>query len=167
MRTTTMRGGIGSSTLILPVMAFLLLTACPGNRKDVSPAQTSTTTQNPQLHPENSASMNPVVPIDKAMPSSRVPAAAAKSLEVQLTEYEIRIPDTLPAGTQQLHIVNAGKENHGFVIEGAGAEQKLAAPLSRGDAGDLTVTLAAGTYTVYCPVDGHRGKGMSRTLTVK
>lgn len=163
MRTYSM----GRTRFVIPILACLLLTACPGNREDVSPAQTSTTTQNPQVHPENSASMNPVVPPDKALPSSRVPAAAAKSLEVQLTEYEIRLPDTFPAGTQQLHIVNAGKENHGFILEGAGGQQRLPSPLSRGDSAELTVTLRPGTYTVYCPVDGHRGKGMSRSLVVK
>lgn len=157
----------GIAVIILPAM---LLTGCPRSSEDVSqnaPAKTSTTVENPQAHPENSTAMNPVVPPDTALPSSRVPGAAVKSLDVQLTEYEIRFPDTLPAGPQSLHIANAGKENHGLVIEGPNGQQKLPADLSRGDVADLKVNLVPGTYTVYCPVDGHRGKGMSRTLIVK
>jgi len=31
----------------------------------------------------------------------------------------------------------------------------------------LTWDLKPGTYTIWCPVDGHRAKGMQTTLTVK
>lgn len=53
--------------LKLSFVAFpLLIAACPGDRRtDESrngPAQTSTTTRNPQAVPENSTAMNPVTP---------------------------------------------------------------------------------------------------------
>ena len=57
--------------------------------------------------------------------------------------------------------------SHNFAIEGNGLSQKLASDLPRGDTTDLSVDLKPGTYTIYCPVDGHRGKGMQRTLTVQ
>ena len=77
------------------------------------------------------------------------------------------MPDTLPADHQTFHIANAGKMNHNFAIEGNGVAQKLGSDLTRGDSADLTVDLKAGTYTVYCPVDKHRGRGMERTITVR
>jgi uncharacterized cupredoxin-like copper-binding protein len=153
-------------------IAALLLTACPGDRRtDESQhgaAQTSTTTRNPQAVPENSTAMNPVVPPQTSMPSTRVGgAASAPTVDVQLTEYEIRMPDSLTAGPQHFRITNGGKQTHNFVIEGGGISQKLASDLTRGDSTELTLNLPAGSYTVYCPVDGHRGKGMQRTVTVQ
>lgn len=151
--------------VVAAVAVALLLTACPGNQKGQdesqnSPAQTSTTTVNPQAVPENSTAMNPVT-------TSQTAAAATVPIEVQLTEYEIRMPDTISAGVHTFHIANAGKMNHNFAIEGNGVSEKLYADLTRGDTTNLSIKLAAGTYTVYCPVDKHRGKGMQRTITVQ
>jgi uncharacterized cupredoxin-like copper-binding protein len=157
----------------LSFVAFaLLIAACPGDRRtDESQhgaAQTSTTTRNPQALPENSTAMNPVTPPQTAIPSARAGAAAtAPTVDVQLTEYEIRMPDSLAAGSQRFRIANGGKQTHSFVIEGPGTSQKLASDLTRGDTTELSVTLPAGSYTVYCPIDGHRGKGMQRTLVVR
>ena len=151
--------------------SVLLITACPGNQPEDSaqhaPAKTSTSTQNPQSVPENSATMNPTTPPTKELPGSGIPGATIPSVPVQLTEYEIRMPDTLPPGQQTLQINNGGKLTHNIAIEGNGLGGKLSSDLSRGNTASITVNLKPGTYTVYCPVDGHRGKGMQRTVTVK
>jgi hypothetical protein len=151
--------------------AALLLTACPGNQRGVDysqtgPSHTSTTTANPQAVQEKPA-MNPVVPHSKDLPGQHVPSAPPPPIQVQLTEYEIRMPATIQAGTETFHIVDGGHENHNFAIEGNGIAQKLGNDLTRGDTADMTVNLKPGTYTVYCPVDGHRSKGMQRTITVQ
>ena len=39
--------------------------------------------------------------------------------------------------------------------------------VSPGKTASLTVTLKPGTYTFYCPVDGHKAAGMKGTLKVK
>jgi len=110
---------------------------------------------------------NPITPPAKEMPSQRVPVAATAPIEVQLTEYEIQMPDSVSAGVHTFHIANAGKVNHSFAIEGNGISEKLGlGDLPRGDTTNLSVELKPGTYTIFCPVDGHRGKGMHRTLTV-
>ena len=149
----------------LAVVALLLFAACPGGRPEDSaqnaPPKTSTTTQSPQAAPENSTAMIPVAPTNATTP------AASPVTEVQLLEYEIHISDTLPAGAQRLHIANAGEERHSLAIEGPGVSAQLPSDLTRGDVGELSVTLQPGTYTVWCPVDKHRGKGMQRTITVK
>jgi uncharacterized cupredoxin-like copper-binding protein len=151
--------------------AALLIMACPGDRRTdesrTGPPQTSTTTRNPQAVPENSTAMNPVTP-QTSMPPARVGGTATSpAIDVQLTEYEIRMPDSLIAGAQRFRIANGGKETHNFAIEGPDVSQKLASDLTRGDTTELTVNLRAGSYTVYCPVDGHRGKGMQRTIVVR
>ena len=156
----------------LLLVALALLAACPkpdhsSDESQRGPAKTSTAAGNPQAVPENSTAMNPVIPAQSKMKASRPAEPAAPAVHVQLTEYEIEIPDTLTAGTHPFTITNAGKVNHNFAIEGPGVSQKLASDLTRGDAASMTVTLQKGIYTVYCPVDGHRGRGMSRSITVQ
>jgi hypothetical protein len=153
-------------------VAVVLFTGCPygGPHRDESqnaPSKTSTTATNPRVDNDQSTAMNPVVPPQRDMPGNRVPGIAQPETNVQLTEYSINMPDTLPAGPARLRIVNAGKENHNFVVEGNGISTKLPNDLTRGDTASLDLNLKAGTYTVWCPVDGHRGKGMQRTITVK
>ena len=147
------------------VILAILLMACPGGRQredesQNSPSKTSTTTANPQAVPENSTAMNPVT-------TSQAAGAATIPIEVQLTEYGIQMPDTISAGVHTFHIANAGKMNHNFAIEGNGVSEKLHEDLSRGNTTNLSIKLAPGTYTIFCPVDGHRGKGMQRTITVQ
>jgi uncharacterized cupredoxin-like copper-binding protein len=76
------------------------------------------------------------------------------------------MPQTLQAGHISFNVQNAGKEQHGFEIEGNGIEQKTEV-LQRGNTASLDVDLKPGTYTVYCPVKGHRGKGMEVKVTVR
>jgi uncharacterized cupredoxin-like copper-binding protein len=64
-------------------------------------------------------------------------------------------------------VTNTGKETHGFEIEGNGIEKALKPRLKKGESGSLQVDLKPGTYEVYCPVLGHKRRGMSLNLTVK
>jgi len=156
----------------LVVLAALFLAACPGDRRtdesNNSPAKTSTTTSNPQAVPENSTAMNPIMPPTSSMRAEAASGARnSADVGVQLTDYQIRMPDVVGAGSRRFKITNSGKEMHNFVIEGPGISRKLNSDLGRGDSIEVTVQLKPGSYTIYCPVDGHRGKGMQRTLVVK
>ena len=137
------------------ILAAILLAACPGSRTEdasqASPPKTSTTTASPRTPAS----------------TTRLDSTAAPVTEVQLTEYQIRIADTLPAGPQHFRIANGGEAKHSFAIEGPGLSARLGSELTGGDVAELSVTLQPGTYTVWCPVDEHRGKGMQRTITVK
>jgi Copper binding proteins, plastocyanin/azurin family len=116
---------------------------------------------------DNRPMMNPIVPPAKDEPGNRAPGAARAQPRLELNEYEIRMPSTLAAGHYSFTVVNSGKENHSLVVEGNGLHTALPQQLTRGDSAQLDLDLKAGTYTFYCPVDGHRGKGMSRTVTVQ
>lgn len=154
----------------LALSAIVSVAAC---KKEVdfsqaTPAKTSTTTTEARnAAPENSSSMNPITPPQASLPSSRPASAPTAESQVDLLEYSIHMQPSYPAGPQTFTVVNAGKESHGLVIEGNGTQAKLANELPRGDRGSLTVTLQPGTYTAWCPVDGHKGKGMSTTFTVQ
>lgn len=155
----------------LASVALVLFTACPGNEQgDVSqndPAKTTTSTQNVNAAPENSTAMNPVTPPQQELPGNRLPGSAPAPQDVHLIEYAIHMPDTLPAGEVRFKVANGGKEVHSFAIEGPGVATKLANDLTRGNSSEVNVKLQPGTYTVYCPIEGHRGKGMEKVVTVR
>jgi uncharacterized cupredoxin-like copper-binding protein len=97
------------------------------------------------------------------------PTAGMEEVEVTLTEYEIDMPETLDAGTITFNITNTGSEEHSFEIHDANDEEiaALEENLAPGESATLEVTLEAGTYRVYCPVDGHAEEGMELELTVQ
>lgn len=55
--------------------------------------------------------------------------------------------------------------NHGLAIEGVRGGEELTA-CEPGGTGSATIELAAGDYTFFCTVPGHRDAGMEGTLTV-
>src|SRR5437764_1273866 len=60
--------------------------------------------------------------------------------------------------------------SHGIAVEGNGVDKDGTggtSGVSPGKTATLTVTLKPGTYTFYCPVDGHKAAGMKGTLKVK
>ena len=99
-------------------------------------------------------------------------AAAArsvvKSIEVKETEYKLNPAEiTLnKPGAYVFEAENTGSTTHALEIEGKGVEEETK-DLDAGQSAELKVTLKAGRYEIYCPVDGHRQQGMEGTVTVK
>ena len=92
---------------------------------------------------------------------------AAGTVDVHLSEYAIKMPDTLPAGPTTFVVHNDGNKTHSFRIEGPGlSETILAKPVPPQETENLQVTLQTGEYKVYCPVGSHEVKGMKMTLKV-
>ena len=77
------------------------------------------------------------------------------------------MPALIGAGVTTFSVTNMGKETHGFEIEGNGIEKALKPRLKKGGSGSLQVDLKSGSYKVYCPVFGHKMRGMSLDLTVE
>lgn len=97
---------------------------------------------------------------------TRSAGATERTVEVNLTEFKIDMPATLPAGPTTFKVTNTGAAPHNFEIEGQGIEQELATNLTGGQTGTLKVDLKPGTYEIYCPVGDHKDKGMTTKLTV-
>jgi uncharacterized cupredoxin-like copper-binding protein len=92
---------------------------------------------------------------------------AAGTVDVHLSEYAVKMPDTLPAGPTTFVVHNDGNKTHSFRIEGPGlSEAILAKPVPPQETENLQVTLQPGEYKVYCPVGSHEIKGMKMTLKV-
>ncbi|HEY0144344.1 MAG TPA: hypothetical protein VGF48_25900 [Thermoanaerobaculia bacterium] len=154
------------------LVALAALIACTPKEKtdlaqDGAPSQSTTIVGNEQPvgGETNTATMNPPIQRETETPAANPPTAQPEQ-EVHLIEYAIHMPETIRPGHHVFRVENGGKENHAFEIEGNGVHSKTNV-LTRGNGSMLEVDLKPGTYTVYCPVDGHKGKGMSKTLTVK
>ncbi|MCW3048830.1 MAG: hypothetical protein JWO74_3114 [Solirubrobacterales bacterium] len=72
------------------------------------------------------------------------------------------------AGTVTLALDNPSSAGvqHGIAIEGNGVNQS-GPVVAAGSTSAVTAKLKPGTYTFYCPFDGHRAAGMTGTLTVR
>jgi uncharacterized cupredoxin-like copper-binding protein len=133
--------------------AFLMLfaAACTETRQQDSTASTDTTagTQSPG---------------DTAATGGS--AAPADTVQVNLTNFNIDMPNTLQAGPTVFQVENAGQSRHNFEVERGDIEKEFEQALAPGAAQTLRVDLEPGEYEVYCPVANHESRGMALTLTV-
>jgi uncharacterized cupredoxin-like copper-binding protein len=80
-----------------------------------------------------------------------------------ITPQSITLPKT---GSYTFELHNEGAQTHSLEIEGNGVEKK-GPEITFGEKGSFTVDLGkSGKYEMYCPVDGHKGLGMTGTITV-
>ena len=86
---------------------------------------------------------------------STVTVHAEDALHFDKTAY------TAKAGTIKIDYINDGSVAHTLLIQG---NKKF--KLGIGHEASGTVTLAPGTYTLYCNLPGHEAAGMKATLTV-
>ena len=79
------------------------------------------------------------------------------------------MPTELEAGEVIFEVINDGTVPHTFQITGGAIDTALAASIGPGETGRLTVELAPGAYTVFCPLgDGaHREIGMQLEISVE
>jgi plastocyanin len=102
--------------------------------------------------------------------SSTTPAASGGGSGIAVSAKEFAFdPGTIQIdkrGTYTFTLTNDGSFQHALEVEGQGVEEETDT-LDPGSTGQVTITFSkTGAYEFYCPVDGHRGKGMEGTLSV-
>jgi uncharacterized cupredoxin-like copper-binding protein len=98
---------------------------------------------------------------DTSTTAAATTSAAATAVTVTMTEFKFAMDDSaLKAGSYTLHAVNAGQYPHALELSGPGVSNQKTAVVQPGQSADLAVTLQAGSYDIWCPVPGHRAKGM-------
>src|SRR5215210_2092565 len=94
--------------------------------------------------------------------------ATTTTIEISETEFALepaRVTVDEP-GTYTFRVVNDGGVVHALEIEGSGLEDETE-DIDPGESAELTVEISEpGEYELYCPVDGHRERGMEGTLSV-
>jgi plastocyanin len=68
-------------------------------------------------------------------------------------------------GTVTLVMANPSSFPHAIAVDGHGID-KDGKTVKKGGTSRVTVKLKKGTYTFYCPVDGHKAAGMKGKLIV-
>lgn len=95
-------------------------------------------------------------------------APAGHTIQVSESEFKITVPaQKVTPGKVTFAVRNVGKIPHDLVVSGPGVTGAAkTALLNPAQTAKVTVTLAAGSYTLYCSVPGHRAAGMSAKLSV-
>ena len=103
-------------------------------------------------------------------PAVTTPGGAAPARRIAVTAREFAFEPnqfTVKAGASTFAVKNAGAIDHDFVIEDAKSKILAQAnPFAAGKTVEVNATLAAGTYTVFCNIPGHREAGMTGTVKV-
>ena len=103
---------------------------------------------------------------DSTSEEASSPSGSGADVNVSLSEYMID-PSAIAVdpGSYTFHVVNDGSTTHALEVEGPNGEVETE-DLEPGESADLTVDLQGdGEFEMYCPVDGHRERGMEGTIT--
>ncbi|MBV9213538.1 MAG: cupredoxin domain-containing protein [Actinobacteria bacterium] len=138
-------------------VAALVATGCGSSKKSsssTSSSSTATSTQSP------SSTAKPTK--GKAAGGAQLKLSADPSGALKFTTSSL----TAKSGKVTITMSNPSSIPHAIAVEGSGIDKK-GKVAGQGGSSMITVALKPGTYTFYCPVDGHRQAGMKGTLTVK
>jgi plastocyanin len=114
---------------------------------------------------EESASTGTTTTEEQTTPAPTGPADAT----VNLTESEYQIDpadaSAKKAGVVEFKVTNNGSITHALEVEGGDVEQRTD-DIAPGESATLKVELQKGVFELYCPIDGHKDKGMEGELSV-
>jgi len=147
-------------TVLVPLaVALLAITGCgTGGTSGTAATSPGTATQPPSRSPAATGS-----------PTAGSPTTGATTVTATLTEFKITLSATsFSPGLYTFVAEQKGQRAHALSIKGPGINTKTTPIIEPGGSGQrLTVTLQPGTYELWCPVDYHKGQGMTVTITVK
>lgn len=145
--------------LVLLAAALLAITGCgSGNTSNTVATSPGTATQTSSSPPAATGSS-----------AAGSPTAGAVIVTATLTEFKITLSATsFSPGLYTFVAEQKGQRAHALSIKGPGVGTKTTPIIDPGGSSQrLTVTLQPGTYELWCPVDYHRGQGMTVTITVQ
>jgi len=111
----------------------------------------------------------PFVPVPAPLPAP-APVPVLGHLQVPAREFSLSLSrPVLDAGPVAIQLANFGEDAHDLSVQrtdGSGAAVAFPA-VGAGGVATQTLTLAPGTYRLWCTLPGHDALGMHTTLTVR
>lgn len=167
--------GLRRATLIGTLAATMLigLAACGGTSDSAgsnSASVATSATATPAMGTDMSTMTADTIPTAAVTPASGQAATNAVEIQATLREWGLDLSQTeVAAGTVRFVVGNTGQFPHNFTIKDASGTVLSKTPNFAAAQGPQTVevTLAPGTYTVYCSLPGHEQRGQKNTLVVK
>jgi plastocyanin len=144
------------SLLALMLCAALGLSACGGSDKKSSSSSSSSGSSGGSSGGSSSG-------------SSSASSGGASSLKLAADKSKLAFDKTslsAKAGKVTIVMTNPSAIPHAIAVEGHGVD-KDGKTVQQGGTSRVSVSLKAGTYEFYCPVDGHKQAGMEGKLVVK
>jgi plastocyanin len=93
-------------------------------------------------------------------------AAAGTTVTVNETEFHLALSTaSFRPGAYTFTAVNKGTIAHSLEITGPGVDAQTPT-LEPGQSAGLHVTLEAGSYDLFCPIDSHKSLGMNQEISV-
>jgi plastocyanin len=94
-------------------------------------------------------------------------SSSGTATAVTISETEFKLSPTTPAigPGGSITVKNDGGTTHALEVEGPNGEVKTKA-LAPGKSATLKAPDKEGSYEMYCPIDGHKDKGMKGELKV-
>lgn len=103
-----------------------------------------------------------------APPEQQSTVTAPQDVQVVMREWTLQFsPPAFLPGPVRLQIRNGGLQPHSFAIEGRGVDRKMSENIDPGKTATFEVNLPAGAYVLYCPLPGHRDRGVQREVKVE
>jgi len=95
------------------------------------------------------------------------PDAAARRVDVTLTNRRIEMPERMEAGRKAFVVTNRGSMRRNFEITGEGIDRKFVGAVDPKETKTLHVALKPGSYEIASPTNGRRGDETHAKLWVK
>jgi plastocyanin len=146
-----------SSAALCSALAALAVAGCGGDDKSSSDSGGSS-------QPETTAEQAPTPTTSSGGggASTNLTIAADESGKLLFDKDKL----SAKAGSVTITMDNPSPVPHAIGIQGSGVDED-GGTVGMGEKSTVTADLKPGTYTFYCPVDGHEAAGMKGTLTVK
>jgi uncharacterized cupredoxin-like copper-binding protein len=142
------RAIMGVSAVLVAIAVSMAVVTAGGSKSQAATTPAATTgTPAPASSPAASSTVN-------------LEANASGQLSFNTTKLSAK------AGKVTIEMANMSPTEHNVTIA-QGSKVLGATPTFAGGKKAITLTLAAGTYTFYCSVPGHRQAGMEGVLTVQ
>ena len=143
-----------SSAAVCAALAALAVAGCGSDNSSSNSSSSSSDTTASPAAPSTSGSSG------GASTNLQVSADSSGALKFDKSSLSAK------AGNVTITMDNPSPLTHAVAVEGNGID-KPGNTVGMGGKSTVTVSLKAGKYVFYCPVDGHKAAGMQGTLTVK